>query len=653
MQMARNKAVAMATVVLVAGCGGGGGADGVTGAQVAELMSGGSHISAAPVAATDAAVATPNWALGSGTVLATFDIAGVDDTSVWKYSDNAVPEAYKGNVQQTTGSNGNGARFNFDFDCGQARITSRQNNCGFAAEMRKTFTVPVAVSGNPSISFDLRAPTASAQAALRVHDSTGQVLSFPINSRTIEAVDGQRWAKVHLPIGRSASYYGGANDGVLHGPIRAIAVVAASTAVGYPRGHFAVDNVQLRTDATYTFNLRSDAALASGAFYPTYENRLGVNIHNYSPEILDKLNAVGLKLVRRGFSWSYVERAGAYEFGGYDIWARALKERGMSILALLAYGHPEHGGAAPRTDADRQAFARFASATTSYLKSKGVSVAGYEVWNEPDVVAYWPNPDAVSYSKLLSVTADSIRSADSGAKVISGGIGVLGIKALSYYYQLAQTGVLSKVDGLGIHPYRHRAPETFAEDQLAIHKVREQFGFTAPLWATEWGYSSYEYVDNAVYGDGLDPRAQRRQAVLTLRQVLTQLALNTKVMIVYNATDGTPHPTDREQNFGLFRQDLSEKPSYQALKTLWNVAQKSRTFKGFVSDVPAGLHVLRWDGASDQVFALWHDGLGIKGTVSLPAGVIAVTKWDGTMLDARNALTLTEEDGPVFVTVRR
>jgi len=649
--------LALAIGAVMAGCGGGGGAADVAGAVATGRGTADASsylpISSAMAVGT-AGSAESVWALSPARVLASFDVAASDDTSLWKYSDNNVPTAYRGAVQQTTGSSGNGARLNFDFDCGQSQITARQANCGFAAEMRYTPLTPLSVSSDPSISFELRTPTASSLVTLRVHDSTGQVLSFPIDSRTIEAADGQKWAKIHVPVGRSTAFYGGANDGVLHGAIKAVAVVASTTgSLGYPRGHVAVDNIKLHADPFYSFSLRTDAPLAPGAFYPTYEGRLGVNIHTYSPEVLDKLNAVGIKLVRKGISWSYVERGGVFNYGGVDIWARALSSRGMSMLALLAYGHPDYGGATPQTDQHRQAFARYAVNTLNYLKRMNVNVTGFEVWNEPDVSVFWPNPDASSYARLLSQTVDSLRAADSRAQIISGGIGVLGVRTLNYYYELARSGVLNKVDGIGIHPYRYRAPETFAEDQAAIHQIRQQYGITAPLWSTEWGYSSYHYVDNSVYGDGHDVRAQRRQAVLTLRQVLAQLALNTKVMIVYNATDGAPNATDREANFGLFRQDLTEKPSMQALRTLWEVAQRSRTFKGFLPDVPAGLHVVRWDGSADWVFAVWSETKGVRGSITLPPGVTSVVRWDGAAISERTSLSLSEDDGPVFVTVRR
>jgi len=51
-------------------------------------------------------------------------------------------------------------------------------------------------------------------------------------------------------------------------------------------------------------------------------------------------------------------------------------------------------------------------------------------------------------------------------------------------------------------------------------------GSTQPMWDTEAGYSSYLFLDSARYGNGLDPRALNRQGVLTLRRVLTQLALD-------------------------------------------------------------------------------------------------------------------------------
>jgi len=82
-------------------------------------------------------------------------------------------------------------------------------------------------------------------------------------------------------------------------------------------------------------------------------------------------------------------------------------------------------------------------------------------------------------------------------------------------------------------------------------------------------------------------------------------------------------------------------------------AQTGRVFKGFVTDVPPGVHVLRWTSAADQVDVVWVDTPDRTLNLTLPKGAKAVQWWDGKAQDKVGSLKLTEQDGPLFVTMSR
>jgi hypothetical protein len=328
----------------------------------------------------------------------------------------------------------------------------------------------------------------------------------------------------------------------------------------------------------------------------------------------------------------------------------------MGMLWILDYGHPDHGGPAPLTLTDRQAFADFAGIAAAHYKHK--NVIGFEIWNEPNYEHYWPAADPVTYGELLGEAAVAIKrnlGPNSPIRVLSGGITVPSVKGLTWLARLAQTGKLSAVDVVAIHPYRASMPETFAADMAPIRAVLNANGIPASVWVSEWGYGSYGYIDSAIYGNGTDARAQRRHGVLTIRQVLTQLAMNVRLATIYELVDGGTNPTDRESNFGLLRQDFSDKPAMTGLRTLYSFA-KSRTFKGPISNMPGGSHAVRWDGEKDRAFAVWVDTAGVSTTVNIPNNATSITRWDGSpapILETTlgRALQLNEGDGPIFLTI--
>ena len=601
--------------------------------------------------------AGPFWSQSSSSPIASFD-AAPDRAGAWTFYNGAEFPGATGALTETTGISGKAASLIYDLSCGLNQWTLANGRiCGRYVSMSLSLTSPITVGlGDiPTISADLRNVQASANASLRVVDSTGQTLQFSVPPRTLESSDGSKWQRVVVLVGSSTLFYGGANDGVLHSPIRSIAFMAGDTPSLAPIGSLDIDNVAYLRLPDTSFNLKVDAPLSTNSFASSYFGRIGVAWHpkdTYAP--VDKAIAAGIRLFRVDLNWQRVESNGRFDFSYYTNLAAELGKRNAKVLWILCYGHPDHGGATPLTAPDQAAFAEFARQAA--LAFKGKNVVGFEIWNEPNWPGFWPSPDATAYGNLLAQATAAIHASDTDAVVSTGG---LADTDRDFLIKLIRTGKATGVNAIALHPYRKTAPETYANQITGLERTAAANGLAVPIWDSEWGYSSFADLDRSVYGDGHDPRALRRQAVLTLRKVLTHLALNTPISVLYDLVDDGINPLDREQNFGLMHYDGSDKPSIQGLRVL-AAAQSGRTFKGFLPDVPPGLHVLTFEGTADKIFVIWADNAGVNSTITLPVKTTQVVNWDGTTpptlttnLDKSRTYVAQESAGPTFITVSK
>ena len=134
--------------------------------------------------------------------------------------------------------------------------------------------------------------------------------------------------------------------------------------------------------------------------------------------------------------------------------------------------------------------------------------------------------------------------------------------------------------------------------------------------------------------------------------MLTQISLNVPVITVYRLMDKGVSTTDKEMNFGLLDAAGGEKPAFVGLKTL-NNATKGKLFNGRYTDVPPGMHALRWSDAmtSAKTICMWVDNPGENISVILPVGVKSVMNWRGESIPVKggDVYVLAESDGPIYV----
>ncbi|HEX8976514.1 MAG TPA: hypothetical protein VF781_08380 [Solirubrobacteraceae bacterium] len=123
---------------------------------------------------------------------------------------------------------------------------------------------------------------------------------------------------------------------------------------------------------------------------------------------------------------------------------------GLTVLPTLLYAppwdaRPNDGGLAiPDQNAP---YAEFAAAMVQRYGPRGtfwtqnpqiprLPVRMWQIWNEPNLPAYWPQPFAASYVGLLHAAHDAIKQADPRAKVVIGALTNFAWRAFAAVYRV-------------------------------------------------------------------------------------------------------------------------------------------------------------------------------------------------------------------------
>jgi hypothetical protein len=124
-------------------------------------------------------------------------------------------------------------------------------------------------------------------------------------------------------------------------------------------------------------------------------------------------------------------------------------QRGITLLPIVLYapswdqGKNPTGGARPPAQA-----APYASYLTALIHRYGprgsfwrthhprLAVRQWQIWNEPNLTVYWPQPFAKSYVSLLRAAHTAIKRADRGATVVLGAITNVAWRSLGQIYAI-------------------------------------------------------------------------------------------------------------------------------------------------------------------------------------------------------------------------
>ena len=337
---------------------------------------------------------------------------------------------------------------------------------------------------------------------------------------------------------------------------------------------------------------------------PVVPQCVGVNIHftGAPARDLDGLQSGGFGWVRMDFVWSAIERAkGQYDFAAYDTLLGGLTARHIKPLFILDYGNDLYQTGSPRSPEARAAFGRFAAAAVRHYKGKPIL---WEIWNEPNIGFWKPQPNAAEYGRLAFETARAIKQADPNATVLAPGSSTI---PLDFLESVFQTGLLRYIDAVSLHPYRGDRPESAAADYPAVRRLIQKYappGKAVPLVSSEWGYTSVNITEE-------------QQGQYLAREWLSNLAAGVRLSIWYDWHDDGLDPKDGEHHFGTVHNDYTPKPAFEAAQRLTRALGGYR----FVKRLPL---------ASDEDYLLlFAQGKAVKTsfwttgsdhTVSLPGG---------------------------------
>jgi hypothetical protein len=276
----------------------------------------------------------------------------------------------------------------------------------------------------------------------------------------------------------------------------------------------------------------------------------------------------GLNSSRDEMYWSQVEdRAGKFalrQAAARSAQAWATMPAPFAGLLILDYGHPGHdGGGQPKSDAARNAFARYAEFAASQVAGR---VRWLELWNEWNHASPPDRGDAGEYVALARTVYPALKRSYPGMQVIAGSPAD-DLPDWPWMRQAIKQGLLGHTDGIAVHLYNHCAragqvgSDGLARGLDALRAIVTQAGYPAmPFYVTEVGWPTHR-GSCGVSEDATGAHTLRFLLEASVRPWVAGVWL-------YEFQDGGDNAAEPEHRFGLLRRDGTEKPAGCALREL-------------------------------------------------------------------------------------
>jgi hypothetical protein len=289
---------------------------------------------------------------------------------------------------------------------------------------------------------------------------------------------------------------------------------------------------------------------------------------------LDGMAATGAHWFRMDFYWPTIQQAGpqSWDWSATDRLVTAAESRGLEILAMPAYS-PQWARPAGTIDhhppLDPDWYARFVYQAAKRYAPLGVHT--WEIWNEPNVAAFWaPKPDPAAYTALLRRAYTAIKSVDPTATIVSAGLATArdasdgsSYSPRTFLQHAYDAGLHGAFDAVGLHPSSFPALPLDPKEWNAfynaptVYQVMVDHGDGGKkIWATEEG------APTGTTFDSVTPQFQRDTLVAAYHAWAAWPF--TGPMLWYSWRDSGVDPQDREQNFGLVTNNSTPKPALEA-----------------------------------------------------------------------------------------
>jgi polysaccharide biosynthesis protein PslG len=294
-------------------------------------------------------------------------------------------------------------------------------------------------------------------------------------------------------------------------------------------------------------------------------------------EQLKAMKAVGISSVRLDASWYWGQPSGpsSYAWSAMDQVIASIKKVGLSVDLIIDGCPPWAAVSGAQGDQFAQpessaAFATWAAAVAARYGPRGVQY--FEIWNEPNLVAFWqPKPDPTAYTADLKSAYTAIKEVDPSAVVISGGLAPAENDGTDYdprtfLEDMYADGARGSFDELGYHPYSYPAPpdtvepwsgwSMMSDTSPSIRSIMTENGDSSKkIWITEYGAPTSG-------PDSVGEAAQSTDLVQAISQVRELDWIGS--FYIYTWSDVSTLPPD-EDGFGLLTDDNAQKPAYTAV----------------------------------------------------------------------------------------
>ena len=306
-------------------------------------------------------------------------------------------------------------------------------------------------------------------------------------------------------------------------------------------------------------------------------------------EDLGRMGETRIGIYRARFRQDEVD--GLVGWARLDNLTRAAAQAGVTLQPVLI-NMPGEVYSPPKTSTDRTRFASFAGAAVRRYGPNGSfwgtcgcpkrPVRVWEVWNEPNIAPYWDVPNAAEYGALLTSTRAALRKADSGARVLFGGLAypstlaTTRVEANAFLRDTIMAVGPNRFDALALHNYRPdaaRAVDTFIAGTVETLKT---YGGTKQgiprhqVWVNEFGRPTNLDDPNTTTDEQANSEAAQRawQDTFLNRLLPKAAAWNLGPVMWYSLRD-SHQPTASWLRQGLRRTtagdaDAGPKPSWDA-----------------------------------------------------------------------------------------
>lgn len=364
-----------------------------------------------------------------------------------------------------------------------------------------------------------------------------------------------------------------------HWLVVASAFVLAGAATGLAVAHDSAA-AQGSTTATATGSSTGSRALVFGL---DYSDTLPWESDSQLAASLQDAVDLGAKWIRVDLAWEdYQSTSAAFapDFSRFDRVVDAANTRGLHILATIDFppvwareSSCSSNSDCPPTDPSQ--FADFAATAAAHYTPMGVTT--WEIWNEPNIKSWAPQPDPKAYATLLSKTTQAIHGVDSSAFVVLGGLAASRphptdpyIAAPDFIRAVAADGGLNGINAVGFHPYPNQNVATSGTLQSIdstpdnLVSALSQAGVpTMPVWITETGFNiTAEAQPSPNPKTVRSEEAQQAQVAKSLVHVLANTP-NVNAMFWFSDQD----TLSANLTYGLRDSAGNRRPAFTALKT--------------------------------------------------------------------------------------